>query len=62
VQGRDLVLEGVEDCEADALGSCLRRAVDAANGACVEDRPCEPGNMSRPAADAIARQVAINAT
>jgi hypothetical protein len=61
VQGRDLVLDGVEDREADALGTCLRRAVEAANGACVEDRPSEPANMSSQEADAIADRVGITA-
>jgi hypothetical protein len=57
VQGSDLVLDGVEDPEAGALGTCLHRAVEAANGACHDDRPSEPGNMSRQQADAIAHQV-----
>jgi len=60
VQGRNLVLDGVEDREAGALGTCLHRAVEAANGACVEDRPSEPANMSRQEADAIAQRVEID--
>jgi len=61
VQGKDLVLEGVEGPEAAALGTCLDRAVEAANCACLDERPSEPGNMSRQEADAIAHQVEIDA-
>jgi hypothetical protein len=60
VQGRDLVLDGVEPREAPALGDCLQRAVDAANRACahVGEAPLA-ANMDQPAAEAIARQVEI---
>ena len=50
-------------CQRDAAGvfdSTRDRCSDARRRS-VEDRPCEPGNMSRPAADAIAHQVAGNA-
>jgi hypothetical protein len=55
VQGSELVLEGVEEREAPALGSCLLRAVEAAN-ACVPEE-CEagpPANMPPTEADRIA--------
>jgi hypothetical protein len=61
VQGRELVLDGVEDCEAAALGACLQRAVEAANGACANDRPPEPANMSPQEAEAIAHDVRVRA-
>ncbi len=61
VQGRDLVLDGVEDSEGAALGACLRRAVEAANGACENDGAPEPANMSLQEADAIAHRVQIEA-
>jgi hypothetical protein len=61
VQGRELVLDGVEDGEAAALGACLRRAVEAANGACVNDGAPEPANMSPQDAEAIAQRVQIRA-
>jgi len=58
VQGRTLVLEGVEAQEAAALGPCLRRAVDLANQACQNDpAPCDM-NMSCDEAEAIAHDVA----
>jgi hypothetical protein len=58
VQGRDLVLEGVEDREAEALGRCLQHAVEAANRACANDEgtACET-NMSPQEAQAIAHGV-----
>jgi hypothetical protein len=57
VQGRALVLEGVEDREAAALGRCLRHAVELANHACQDDpAPCET-NMSPQEAQAIAHDV-----
>jgi len=58
VQGRTLVLEGVEAQEAAALAPCLRRAVELANRACEHDpAPCE-ANMSCDEAEAIAQDVA----
>ena len=59
VQGSELVLDGVEEGEAAALGACLQRAVDAANGACANDAPPEPANMSPQDADSIAGKVEI---
>ena len=57
VQGRALVLEGVEPREAADLGRCLRRAVELANRACENDpAPCET-NMSPDEARAIAQDV-----
>jgi hypothetical protein len=56
VQGSDLVLEGVEEGEAQALGTCLERAVAATN-ASVTDGPPPPANMPQARADAIAVQV-----
>ncbi len=55
VQGTDLVLEGVEEREAPALGDCLERAVAATN-ACVAADPSPSANMPQAAADAIAVQ------
>ena len=56
VQGSDLVLEGVEECEATALGECLQRAVAATNAA-LEPEPSRSVNMPQTAAEAIAVQV-----
>ncbi len=60
VQGNDVVLEGVEGLQAADLGDCLQRAVEAANRVCGQeaDGAAEPaGNMSRPEAEAIAREL-----
>jgi hypothetical protein len=58
VQGSELVLEGVEEREAPALGRCLRVAIDAANRACADDEAAPlPRNMEQTTADAIARDV-----
>ena len=56
VQGSDLVLDGVEEGEAPALGACLERAVAATN---ATSDPAEPpsANMPQEAADSIAVQV-----
>src|SRR5215212_6668104 len=54
VQGSDVVLEGVEDPEAPALGHCLEHAVAEANRCCADDDPREPANMSPERARAIA--------
>ena len=57
VQGRALVLEGVEDREAAALGRCLRHAVELANRACGSDpAPCV-ANMTPRQAQEIAEEV-----
>jgi hypothetical protein len=50
-------LEGVEDVEAPALATALRRAVDAANGSCGE-QPSSSANMPQAEADAVAREIA----
>jgi hypothetical protein len=58
VQGRTLVLEGVEAEEAAALGPCLRRAIELANRACHDEpAPCDT-NMTCGEAEAIAHDVA----
>src|SRR4051794_17396235 len=59
VRGGELVLDGVEDREAAALGRCLGRAVELANEACAGEAsaPCD-GNMSPQQAEAIARDLA----
>jgi len=56
VQGSDLVLDGVEDREATALGECLQRAVAVTNESLNPDPP-PSANMPQAAADAIAVQV-----
>ena len=56
VQGSDLVLDGVEECEATALGECLQRAVAATNAA-LDPEPSRSANMPQTAADTIAMQV-----
>lgn len=61
VQGSDLVLEGVEDPGAPALGPALEQAVTAANRACEgpDDHP-PATNMPQERADAIAQQVGLD--
>jgi hypothetical protein len=61
VQGSDLVLEGVEDPGAPALGPALEQAVAAANRACAgaDDHP-PATNMPQERADAIAEQVGLD--
>jgi len=58
VHGREIVLDGVEAGEAEALADAVQRAVDATNRACAdapdESTPLKP----RHEADAIARTVA----
>ena len=56
VQGADLVLDGVEEREAPALGDCLQRAVAATNASLEAESP-RSANMPQAAADAIAVQV-----
>src|SRR3954451_23346716 len=52
VQGAELVLEGVEEREAPALGSCLLRAVELANACMPEEREAgPPANMPPSEAD-----------
>jgi hypothetical protein len=58
VQGREIVLDGVEAGEADTLADAVERAVEATNRAC-EDAPDESVPLKpREEADAIARTVA----
>jgi hypothetical protein len=58
VHGHEIVLDGVESGEADALAEAIERAVEATNRAC-EDAPDDSVAMKpREEADAIARTVA----
>jgi len=58
VQGSEIVLEGVETAEADALGPALRDAVAAANGSCgSEPGASGPPNMNQQEADRLAKAV-----
>src|SRR3954447_10019321 len=58
VRGSELVLEGVEEREAPALGNCVLRAVEAANACMPEDREAGPPvNMPPTEADRIAVMV-----
>jgi hypothetical protein len=52
VQGADIVLDGIENRQAERLGDALRLAIEAANGAA--DDPAPAGNMEQSDADAIA--------
>jgi hypothetical protein len=58
VQGAEIVLDGVETCEAELLGPVLLDAVEAANRACAGDKeqPSTP-NMDPAEADEVARIV-----
>jgi hypothetical protein len=58
VQGADIVLDGVEDTQATALGAALRAAVEGANGACDRDEAPESQNMDPALAETVARRVA----
>jgi hypothetical protein len=58
VQGDQIVLDGVESSEAQALAHALRSAVDAANAAAEPETDEEP-NMSDEEAHAIARDVSV---
>lgn len=58
VQADQIVLEGVEQREAPALGDALERAVDAANRASTAV-PNPPLNMAQEEADGIARTIEI---
>jgi hypothetical protein len=58
VRGHEIVLDGVEAGEADALANAVERAVEATNRACA-DAPDDSVPMKpREEADAIARTVA----
>jgi hypothetical protein len=52
VQGADIVLDGVENRQAERLGDALRLAIEAANG--TTDEPAPAGTMDQTDADAIA--------
>ena len=60
VQGSDVVLEGVEEREAPALGPCLERAVEAANACLDADGEPTPMNMPHDAAEKIATEVHLD--
>ena len=59
VQADQIVLEGVEQREAPALGDALERAVDAANRASTAV-PNPPPNMAQKEADDIASTIEIH--
>jgi hypothetical protein len=61
VQGAEIVLDGVEEPEADALGEVLARAIEAANEACrrLDANPPPPGNVPPEVAERIARKVSV---
>jgi hypothetical protein len=59
VQADQIVLDGVEQREAPALGDALEKAVDAANRAST-DAPNPPPNMARKEADGIARTIEVH--
>ena len=59
VQADQIVLEGVEQREAPALGDALEQAVDAANRASTA-APNPPPNMAQKEADGIARTIEIH--
>jgi hypothetical protein len=58
VQGHEIVLEGVESGEADALADVVERAVEATNRACADAPDDSVPLKPREEADAIARTVA----
>ena len=59
VQADQIVLEGVEQREAPALGDALKQAVDAANRAST-GAPNPPPNMARKKADDIAHTIEVH--
>jgi hypothetical protein len=59
VHGDQIVLEGVEQREAPALGDALEKAIDAANRAST-GAPNPPPNMTRKDADGIARTIDVH--
>jgi hypothetical protein len=58
VQGHEIVLDGVESGEADALAGAVERAVDATNRGCADTTDDSVPLKPREEADAIARTVA----
>lgn len=58
VQGREIVLEGVESAEASHIAGAVERAVDAANNDCADDKPVKADeNDLQTAARALADEV-----
>ena len=58
IHGHEIVLEGVESGEAEALAGAVERAVDATNRACADAPDDSVALNPRDEADAIARTVA----
>ena len=58
VRGHEIVLDGVEAGEADALANAVERAVEATNRACADAPDDSVPLKPREEADAIARTVA----
>jgi hypothetical protein len=58
IQGHEIVLEGVESGEAQALAGAVERAVDATNRACADAPDDSIPLKPQEEADAIARTVA----
>jgi hypothetical protein len=60
VQGRDIVLEGVESGEASHIGGAVERAVDAANEDCADHTDLdEAEDDPQTAAHAVAHEVRV---
>jgi hypothetical protein len=59
VQADQIVLEGVEQSEAPALGEALEQAIDAANRASTS-APNPPPNMAQEEADGVARKIEVH--
>ncbi len=59
VQGDQIVLEGVEASEAPTLAGSLRRAVEAANQAGIDEQN-PTVNMAQEEADAVAHQITFD--
>ena len=58
VQGDEIVLDGIEDRDTAGLADALRRAVDAANHAVVEE-PDRAPNVTQGEADAVASHMSL---
>lgn len=58
VQGDQIVLEGVEECEASLVTDALSCAVAATNATCATAPEPTP-NVSQPHADAIASDIKV---
>lgn len=60
VQGSDLVLEGVEEDEAERLGDAITDALNAANRDVQPGRSDQPAwNMTQDQADGIAHRITV---